>query len=149
MEKESSEQPRPAKRIKLEKVSNNEDDDKNQTEADTDYFYFCMDCEDEENNIDDEIKTRYPLSIDLAGHINTTSHQNFAPIKDKMNLKLKNVSFSSEHNAIVIKNWRRLVKDGDITRFKYSPAKKCSKCDSVFEDSLDMFKHIKSSHMEM
>ena len=149
MEKESSEQPRPAKRIKLEKVSNNEDDDKNQTEADTDYFYFCMDCEDEENNVDDELKTRFPLSIDLAGHINTTSHQNFAPIKDKMNIKLKNVSFSSEHNAIVIKNWRRLVKDGDITSFKYSPAKKCSKCESVFEDSLDMFKHIKSSHMEM
>ena len=87
MEKESSEQLRPAKRIKLEKVSNNEDDDKNQTEADTDYFYFCMDCEDEENNVDDELKTRFPLSIDLAGHINATGHQNFAPIKYKMNVK--------------------------------------------------------------
>ena len=147
MEKESSEKARPAKRIKLEKVSHN--DAENSPEVAPDYVYFCLDCEAESGNSEEELKSRFPLSIDLAGHINATGHQNFSPIKERVKVKLNNLSYTSEHNATIIKKWRRLVKDGDITSIKYSPPRKCKKCDNVFEDSVDMFKHIKSSHVDM
>ena len=151
MEKESSEKARPAKRIKLEKASHNTDPEtpRGTEEVFPDYFYFCLDCEAESLTPEEEIKSRFPLSIDLAGHINATGHQNFSPIKDKVGVKLNNLSFSSEHNTTIIKKWRRLVKDGEITTIKYSPPRKCKKCDKIFEDSVDMFQHIKSSHIEM
>ena len=149
MEKESSEKARPAKRIKLEKVSHADAENPTEPEDIPDYVYFCLDCEAESGNSEEELKSRFPLSIDLAGHINATSHQNFSPIKETVKVKLNNLSYTSEHNATIIKKWRRLVKDGDITSIKYSPPRKCKKCDMVFEDSVDMFKHIKSSHIEI
>ena len=148
MEKESSEKERPAKRIKLEKVSH-KDEETFPAEVVPDYVYFCLDCEAQSGNSEEELKSRFPLSIDLAGHINATSHQNFSPIKETVKVKLNNLSYTSEHNATIIKKWRRLVKDGEITSIKYSPPRKCKKCDAIFEDSVDMFKHIKSSHIEM
>ena len=139
----------PLKRIKLEKI-NRETSLAETAETVGDYFYFCLDCEALEDP-KDPVKTRFPLSIDLASHITTTNHQNFEPIKGRVGVKLTSISFSQEHNKTVIKKWKRLVKDGDtgaINALKYPAPKKCSKCDARFGDAIDMFKHIKETHID-
>ena len=60
---------------------------------------------------------------------------------------MKNISFSQDLNKLIIKKWKRLVKDGDITEVKYKEPRKCRKCGIIVEDSIDMFKHIKDVHV--
>ena len=146
LEKEEVEKVRPSKRIRLEKVSPKSSEDMDT--ASTDYFYYCLDCETLHNDPNDPLKTRFPITIDMAGHIASTNHQKFAPIKTTMGVKISNVSLKVEHNKTVIKKWRRLVKDGDISAVRYSMPRKCTKCDEVLEDSVVMFKHIKEVHID-
>ena len=112
------------------------------------YLYFCLDCE---KQYSDNFKTnnpRVPLSIDLAGHIEATNHTNFVPINDKTKVQIKDISFMPKFNKLIIKKWKRLVKEGDIKEVKYSTPRTCKKCNSVFEDAIDMFKHIKDIHVD-
>ena len=146
MEKEQVEKVRPSKRIRLEKASPTSSEDLDT--ASTDYFYYCLDCEALHNDPNDPLKTRFPITIDMAGHIASTNHQKFAPIKTTMGVRMSNVSLKVEHNKTVIKKWRRLVKDGDIPAVRYTLPRKCKKCDEVLEDSVDMFKHIKEAHID-
>ena len=146
MEKEQVEKVRPSKRIRLEKVSSSSSEDMDVSS--TDYFYYCLDCEALHNDPNEPLKTRFPITIDMAGHIASTNHQNFAPIKTTVGVRMSNVSLKVEHNKTVIKKWRRLVKDGDIPAVRYSMPRKCKKCDEVLEDSVDMFKHIKEVHID-
>ena len=60
---------------------------------------------------------------------------------------MKNISYSKEFNKVIIKKWKRLVKDGVITEVSYKKGRKCQKCEIVVEDAIDMFKHIKDVHM--
>ena len=63
-------------------------------------------------------------------------------------MKIRNISFSKDFNKLIIKKWKRLVKDGDITELEYKEPRKCGKCGIVVEDAIDMFKHIKDVHVE-
>ena len=91
---------------------------------------------------------RIPISIDLGSHIKSTSHLNFIPINDKTKVQIKNISFSQDFNKLIIKKWKRLVKDGDITEIMYKEPQKCGKCTAVVDNAIDMFKHIKDVHIE-
>ena len=86
--------------------------------------------------------------MDLVSHMKSTSHTNFIPINDKTKLQIKNISFCQNFNKLVIKKWKRLVKDGEITEVKYEEPRKCIKCGILLEDAIDMFKHIKDVHIE-
>ena len=110
------------------------------------YFYFCLDCEKRFNNSEFN-NPRVPISINLSRHIEETNHTNFAPIDHRVKIRVKNISFNPHFNKLIIKKWKRLVKDGAIKLVKYSPPKICNKCNLVFEDAIDMFKHIKDFHV--
>lgn len=143
MNKENTEKLPPFKRIKLEKLSPETSDEP----INKDYFYFCLDCEAGEDP-EDLARTRFPLTMDLAGHITSTDHQHFTPIKKSLDVRLGSVSYRAELNKTVIKKWKRLVKDGDIQDIRYSAPRKCGKCAEVFDDAVDMFKHIKEVHVD-
>ena len=74
------------------------------------------------------------------------NHQNFVPIKNKLNISVQNLSFSKDYHKIILKKWKTLVKDGDITEVDYEQDKTCGKCGLMFGDAVDMFKHIKDMH---
>ena len=112
------------------------------------YFYFCLDCEKKSFDNSEFNNPRVPISINLAGHIKETNHTNFVPIDDRTKIQVKNISFNPEFNKLIIKKWKRLIKDGDITEVKYSTPRTCNKCNFVFEDAIDMFKHIKDFHVD-
>ena len=123
-----------------------------ESEENINYFYFCLDCEESSYGHDTNCShlnhPRTPISINLGDHIKTTNHQNFIPIKDKANIWIKNISYSPKFSKLVIKKWKRLVKDGDITEVKYEKPRICKKCGTVFEDAIDKFKHIKDFHVK-
>ena len=77
----------------------------------------------------------------------STNHLKFIPINDNTRVNIKNISNSEEFNKVIIKKWKRLVKDGDITDVSYKIPRKCLKCEIIVEDAIDMFKHIKDVHI--
>ena len=115
----------------------------------TQYFYFCLDCEKQHCDCGSSSfnNPRFPLSINISKHIEETNHMNFVPIDDKANVKMSNISFSPHYNKVVRKKWRRMVLDGDIKEVQYSTPRKCKKCSLIFVDAIDMFKHIKDIHI--
>ena len=70
------------------------------------------------------------------------------PINDKSKVLMRNISFSKDFNKVIIKKWKRLVKDGDITEVKYQEPRICRKCKIFIEDAIDMFKHLKDTHLD-
>ena len=129
-------------------VSTERKDEENENEE-TQYFYFCLDCEKQHCDCGSSSfnNPRFPLSINISKHIEETNHMNFVPIDDKANVKMSNISFSPEYNKVVIKKWKRMVLDGDIKEVQYSTPRKCKKCSLSFVDAIDMFKHIKVIHI--
>jgi len=111
------------------------------------YYYFCLDCEERNSGHDPVCSPRVPISIDIAAHMKSTNHTKFIPINDNTRVQMKNISYSKEFNKVIIKKWKRLVKDGVITEVSYKKGRKCQKCEIVVEDAIDMFKHIKDVHM--
>merc|ERR1711915_568141 len=111
-----------------------------------------MGCEEESyghmNNCSHLDHPRTPISINLSNHIKIKNHQNYVPINDRTSVRLRNISFHPDLNKLIIKRWKRLVKDGDITEVKYSIPRNCTKCGIALEDSIDMFKHIKDVHVK-
>ena len=85
--------------------------------------------------------------MDLAEHIESRGHTNFVPISGGCNVKLRNLSFSADHHKNVVKKWKRLIKDGDITEVSYDTPRACGKCKAVIPDSIEMFKHIRQLHL--
>ena len=67
--------------------------------------------------------------------------------RDKAKVKMSNISFSPEYNKLIKKKWKRMVQDADIKEVWYSTPRKCKKCSLIFEDAIDMFKHIKDIHV--
>ena len=115
---------------------------------DVQYYYFCLDCEDQNaTGLYSLDHSRYPISINIGQHIEKTNHMNFVPIKNQAHIRLKNISFNPEYHKTVIKSWKQLVKDGEITDVDYSRSRKCVKCNLSFNDAIDMFKHIKDKHV--
>ena len=86
--------------------------------------------------------------MDIADHMVKTNHQNFVPIVNKLNVRVPNISFSSETHKTVIKKWKQLVKDGDITQVEYDTPRQCQKCGLSCSDAIEMFKHIKDDHVK-
>ena len=129
-------------------VSTERKDEENENEE-TQYFYFCLDCEKQHCDCGSSSfnNPRFPLSINISKHIEETNHMNFVPIDDKANVKMSNISFSPHYNKVVRKKWRRMVLDGDIKEVQYSTPRKCKKCSLSFVDAIDMFKHIKDIHI--
>ena len=129
-------------------VSTERKDEENENEE-TQYFYFCLDCEKQHCDCGSSSfnNPRFPLSINISKHIEETNHMNFVPIDDKANVKMSNISFSPEYNKVVIKKWKRMVLAGDIKEVRYSTPRKCKKCSLIFVDAIDMFKHIKDIHV--
>ena len=123
----------------------------NKGEKDVQYYYFCLDCEEEHSGPHKKSKqlksTRYPISMDIAEHMTKKKHTNFVPIKNLVGVQIQNLSFNQEMHKTVIKKWKQLVKDGDITDVSYSQPRKC-KCGLHFSDAIDMFKHIKDVHIK-
>merc|ERR1712107_447214 len=96
----------------------------NKGEKDVQYYYFCLDCEEEHSVHQKKSKqlktTRYPISMDIAEHMTKKKHTNFVPIKNLVGFQIQNLSFNQEMHKTVIKKWKQLVKDGDITDVSYS-----------------------------
>ena len=84
--------------------------------------------------------------MDLAEHIESRGHRNFVPISGGCNVKIRNLSFSADHHKTVVKKWKRLIKDGDITEVDYDIPRACGKCKAVIPDAIEMFKHIRQHH---
>ena len=85
--------------------------------------------------------------MDLAKHVESRGHTNFTPITGSCHVRVQNLSFSSEHHKTIIKKWKRLIKDGDITEVTYDSPRSCGKCRAVLSDSIDMLKHIRDNHI--
>ena len=115
------------------------------------YYYFCLDCETHEGNkqtCSHVNHPRCPISMDIASHMVKTNHQNFIPIQNKVGLRVQNISFNSDLHKTVLKKWKQLVKDGDITQVDYEQPRQCGKCGLTFSDAIEMFKHIKEDHVK-
>ena len=91
-------------------------------------------------------QTRCPISMDIAKHIESRGHTNFVPISGGCTVKIRNLSFSADHHKIVVKKWKRLIRDGDITEVNYDIPRTCGKCKAVIPDAIEMFKHIRQRH---
>ena len=100
-------------------------------------------CNKSETNL-----PKFPISIDIAEHMETKQHQNFVPIKNAVRVTLQNLTFNPDHHKSVIKKWKHLVKDGDITEVEYQQPRRCPKCSAVLSDAIEMFKHIKDNHVK-
>ena len=99
-------------------VSTERKDEENENEE-TQYFYFCLDCEKQHCDCGSSSfnNPRFPLSINISKHIEETNHMNFVPIDDKANVKMSNISFSPEYNKLIKKKWKRMVLDGTLRKF--------------------------------
>ena len=85
--------------------------------------------------------------MDLAHHIQSRGHTHFVPVVKSCEVKLTNLTFSAQHHRTVVKRWKRMVKDGDITELSYDKPRHCGKCKAVMLDAIDMIKHIRDSHI--
>ena len=85
--------------------------------------------------------------MDLSQHVESRGHTNFEPISGKCDVKIRNLSFSAKHHKNVIKKWKKLIKDGDISEVRYDTPRACGECNAIICDAIDMFKHIKDKHM--
>ena len=94
------------------------------------------------------MSSKVPLSIDLSSHIVATGHQRFTPIQDQTKVLLENISYNKELNKVVIKQWKRLVVKGELDINQYKMPKKCQKCESSFDNPVDMLKHIRDIHIK-
>ena len=86
--------------------------------------------------------------MDIASHMVNTNHQNFVPIQNRVGVRIPNISFSSDLHKTVLKKWKQLVKDGDITEVEYDQPRRCGKCGLSLSDAIEMFKHIKEDHVK-
>ena len=85
--------------------------------------------------------------MDIAKHIRESrGHTNFVPISGGCNVKIRNLSFSSDHHRTIVKKWKRLIKDGDITEVQYDIPRSCGKCKALMPDAIEMFRHIRHHH---
>ena len=122
--------------------------------SDVQYYYFCLDCEEESSSAytatNDGIPNnpKFPVSMDIAKHMTARNHQNFVPIRKKLSINVQNVSFNPNYHKTVIKRWKNLVKDGEITEVSYSYPRVCRKCNIAMDDAVDMFKHIRDAHIK-
>ena len=122
--------------------------------SDVHYYYFCLDCEEESSSAyiapDDSMPNnpKFPVSMDIAKHMTARNHQNFVPIRKKLSINVQNLSFNPNYHKTVIKRWKNLVKDGEITEVSYSNPRVCRKCNIAMDDAVDMFKHIRDAHIK-
>ena len=88
----------------------------------TEYYYFCLDCEEHDGNSADCAHTshpRVPIGIDIAGHYSTTGHTSLQPIREfvlpvregKL-LPVGNISYSRKWGPRSRKCWKKLVMAG-------------------------------------
>ena len=122
--------------------------------SDVEYYYFCLDCEEESSSgfrVPEDLvpnNPKFPLSMDIAKHISDKNHQNFVPIRKKFSINIQNLSFNPNYHKTVIKRWKNLVKDGEIAEVAYSHPRVCRKCNIAMNDAVDMFKHIRDVHIK-
>ena len=116
---------------------------------DVNYRYFCLECEENlsENNKNLPLKDRIkvPLDIDIGEHMTTTGHTRFEPIIIDTNVRMKDITVNPEYSKLVMKQWKKMLKNRDI---EYSHSLHCPKCKRVITDAVDMFKHIKDMHLK-
>ena len=122
--------------------------------SDVEYYYFCLDCEEESSSayrVPEDLlpnNPKFPLSMDIAKHISAKNHQNFVPIRKKFSINVQNLSFNPNYHKTVIKRWKNLVKGGEITEVAYTQPRVCRKCNIAMDDAVDMFKHIRDVHIK-
>ena len=127
------------KKRKLERLIDNvpevsEESRKEETKAaemereyETEYYYFCLDCEKHKpkKNCTHLDHSRVPIGMDISKHLQETGHANLQPIRDfvlpvrqnKM-LKVKNISYCKTWGPKVRKCWKRLVLSGKLTHLQ-------------------------------
>jgi len=118
------------------------------------YHYLCLDCEHEQGYDCGEacrhlIHPRFPITMDIAGHLIKTGHSNFEPIKNSYSrcfVKVPNLSYSSSLGGKVRKKWKKLIMSEMLVEHKYGEMRRCLKCEESFDNSLAMFSHIKKVH---
>ena len=67
--------------------------------------------------------------------------------RSKVRINLCNISQDFLYHHQVVRNWRRRIKDGDITSVEYDLPRKCTKCSNVLSNAIDMFRHIRDAHI--
>ena len=58
---------------------------------------------------------RYPITVDIAGHMMDTGHTNLLPVKELLpdcRLSVKNVSYNRQLGSKVRRDWKRLILSG-------------------------------------
>ena len=67
------------------------------------YYYFCLDCE-----VDQQPGSKVPITLDIASHILERGHINFQPISevfpDRGHVLIENITFNSNFNKKVCKS---------------------------------------------
>ena len=135
-------------------ISLAEKEDSDKDLSDEQYYYFCLDCEKESSSCysssNELLKNnpKFPLSMDIAKHMRTKNHQNFVPIRKRLSINVQNLSFNSAYHKTIIKRWKKLVRDEEISDVTYSQPRICRKCNIPMNDAIDMFKHIRDVHMK-
>ena len=92
----------------------------------TEYYYLCVDCEQEKfadcsDSCNHLNHPRIPVGLDVSEHMERTGHTSFQPIQSFVSLvdpspvfRLSNISYEPKWRNSVRRKWKTLIKDGKL-----------------------------------
>ena len=118
----------------------------------TEFSYVETEIQSFLNEVSNEINENSSRAFESKHHHHAIKLKKLSRLKvtcerSRVNVKLKNLSFSSIHHRKVVKLWMNHIKEGRIISVDYDDPRACIKCKLVMFNAIDMFRHIRDVHI--
>merc|ERR1712029_627229 len=118
----------------------------------TEFSYVETEIKSFLNKVSNEINENSSRAFESKHHHHAIKLKKLSRLKvtcerSRVNVKLKNLSFSSIHHRKVVKLWMNHIKEGRIISVDYDDPRACIKCKLVMFNAIDMFRHIRDVHI--
>jgi len=118
----------------------------------TEFSYVETEIQTFLNEVSNEINENSSRAFESKHHHHAIKLKKLSRLKvtcerSRVNVKLKNLSFSSIHHRKVVKLWMNHIKEGRIISVEYDDPRACIKCKLVMFNAIDMFRHIRDVHI--